>query len=201
MAQTNPDFDKELRRLESADLLRHLRKQENLSPTTAFIDGREATLFAGNDYLGLSRHPRVIAAGLGALKEQGSSAAASRLITGNHPLYSSLEKSLAAFKEKEAALVFPSGYMANLGFLASTAGPDDVVFMDRLNHASLYDGCRLSGARLRRYRHNDMEHLERLLAHETAPGKRLIVTDGVFSMDGDLAPLAELEELARGAAH
>lgn len=185
----------ELRLLEEANLLRRLRRQENLGPVKAVIDGRKATLFAGNDYLGLSAHPVVIQAAVRALKEYGSSAGASRLITGNHPLYGSLEEKIADLKGKQAALVFPSGYMANLGLLTSLAGPGDTLFMDRLNHASLYDGCRLSGATLRRYRHNDCGHLEKHL-YEDRPGRGLIITDGVFSMDGDLAPLEELKALA-----
>ena len=189
---------------------RRLRKQENFSPTRALIDGREAVLFAGNDYLGLSWHPAVIDAAGRALAEYGASAGASRLVTGNHPLYRELESALAALKGKEAALVFPSGYMANLGLLSALAGPGGTmdmgrtIYMDRLNHASLYDGCRLSGVDLKRYRHGDTGHLDAILSRgrkRRVPGgagaaKSLIVTDGVFSMDGDLAPLDELERLA-----
>lgn len=183
---------------------RRLRQQENLSPTRALIDGREAVLFAGNDYLGLSSHPEVTRAAGRALAEFGASAGASRLVTGNHPLYRELESALAALKGKEAALVFPSGYMANLGLLSALAGRSDTLYMDRLNHASLYDGWRLSGAELQRYRHGDTRHLDAILSRdrrrripgEAGKDKSFIVTDGVFSMDGDLAPLAELQRLA-----
>lgn len=181
------------------ELRRRLREQENLSPTRALIDGREAVLFAGNDYLGLASHPAVVAAASGALDEHGASAGASRLVTGNHPLYRELEAALAALKGKEAALVFPSGYMANLGLLAALAGPGDTLFMDRLNHASLYDGWRLSRAELKRYRHGDLNSLEAMLGRQgqqVVDGGRFIVTDGVFSMDGDLAPLPQLKQLA-----
>ncbi|MBE0428440.1 MAG: 8-amino-7-oxononanoate synthase [Thermoleophilia bacterium] len=196
MAVNNPDIETELKTLASGNLLRRLRNQQSRGVTRALIDGCEAVLFAGNDYLGLSAHPRVLAAARRALERYGSSAGASRLVTGNHPLFQSLEENLARFKGKEAALVFPSGYMANLGFLAAMAGPDDLVFSDRLCHASLYDGLRLSGARFRRYRHNDAGHLGRLLSREDPKGRLLIVTDGIFSMDGDLAPLPEIRVLA-----
>lgn len=185
----------ELKRLREESLYRHLRSQEQISPTRAVIDGREALLFAGNDYLGLASHPRVIAAATAALKRYGASAGAARLITGNSELYRRLEERVAAFKGKEAALVFPSGYMANLGFMAA-AGPGDTIYMDRLNHASLYDGWRLSGAELKRYRHADTGHLATLIGPSASEAGSLIVTDGVFSMDGDLAPLPELRRLA-----
>lgn len=194
----NTTFHEELQNLESANLSRRLRRQENLGPTRAVIDGLEAILFAGNDYLGLSSHPGVIKAGCAALKQYGNSATASRLVSGNHPLLRSLEERLARLKGKEAALVFPSGYMANLGFVASVSGADDMIYMDRLAHASLYDGWRLSGAGLKRFRHNNVEHLEELLEQEISKrqdGKVLIITEGVFSMDGDTAPLPELKRL------
>lgn len=191
-----PSLQEELKKLEAAHLARRLRRQERLGPTQALIDGREATLFSGNDYLGLSSHPEVIRAGCSALEEYGGSAGASRLVSGNHPLYCSLEEKLAELKGKEAALVFPSGYMANLGFVASLAGPGDLIFMDRLAHASLYDGWRLSGAGLRRFRHNDAEHLEKLLESDRPDSRALIISEGVFSMDGDVAPLGELKQIA-----
>lgn len=193
---TNIAFHEELQKMKATNLGRRLRKQHNIGPMRSVIDGREATLFAGNDYLGLSSHPEVIKAGCEALEKYGSSASASRLVSGNHPLYLTMEESLAELKGKEAALVFPSGYMANLGFVASLAGPDDLIFMDRLAHASLYDGWRLSGARLRRFRHNDAKHLEELLGKERPTARVLIITEGVFSMDGDIAPLPELKEIA-----
>ena len=134
-------YKEQLGQLESAGLLRRLRRQEGPGPARALIDGHEAILFSGNDYLGLSTHPEVVRAAGEALREYGSSATAARLVSGNHPLYRSLEEDLARLKGKEAALVFPSGYMANLGLLASVAGAEKTIFMDRLGHASLYDGC------------------------------------------------------------
>lgn len=189
----------ELKRLREESLYRRLRSQEQISPTRAVIDGREALLFAGNDYLGLASHPGVIAAATAALKRYGASAGAARLITGNSGLYRRLEERVAAFKGKEAALVFPSGYMANLGLMSTIAGPGDTIYMDRLNHASLYDGWRLSGAELKRYRHADAGHLAGLIGPSASEAGSLIVTDGVFSMDGGLAPLKELKE--QSASH
>ena len=186
----------ELERLEAAGLQRRLLGQEDLGPVRARIDGREAILFSGNDYLGLAAHPEVTAAAGRALASYGSSASASRLVSGNLSLYRPLEEKLAMLKGKEAALVFPSGYLANLGALSALAAPGDVIFMDRLNHASLYDGWRLSGAAIKRYRHNDAGHLETLLETAGAARRGLIVTDGVFSMDGDLAPLPRLKQLS-----
>lgn len=195
MVMTKAALQRELKRLESANLSRRLRLQESTGSTRAVIDGRDCVLFAANDYLGLADHPRMIAASAAALAAYGCSARASRLVSGNHELYRPLEEGIARLKGKEAALVFPSGYMANLGFLAAMAGPGDVIHMDRLGHASLYDGCRLSGAKLKRYRHNDTAHLEERLKQSDQGG--MIITDGVFSMDGDTAPLKELERIAQ----
>lgn len=175
---------------------RRLRQQKNLSQTEAIIDGRRATVFAGNDYLGLASHPEVIQAAAKALADYGNSAGGSRLISGNHHLYAELESSLADFKQKEAALVFATGFMANLGLLSAVAGPKDVIYIDKLSHASIYDGSRLSDGAVRRYPHNNLDKLERLLAGEEVAGRRLIVTEGVFSMDGDCAPLPDLKRLA-----
>lgn len=177
-------------------MMRTLRRQRTLGPTEAIIDGRRATIFAGNDYLGLATHPDVVNAASKALASYGNAAGASRLISGNHQLYAELESTLTDFKDKEAVLVFTSGFTANLGLLSAFAGPKDVIYMDKLNHASLYDGCRLSAASVRRYPHNNFEKLERLLIDEEVAGRRLIVTDGVFSMDGDCAPLPDLKRLA-----
>ena len=185
-----------LEEIKSADLYRRLRKQVDTSPTTATFDGRRATVFASNDYLGLRSHPAVLGAAARALEERGASAGASRLISGNHKLYDEVETKVAALKRKETALVFPTGYMANVGVLSSLVGPSDLLLMDKLNHASLYDGAKLSGAQLKRYRHADTGHLRALLDRETAYKGRFIVTDGVFSVDGDLAPLPELASIA-----
>lgn len=153
--------------------------------------------FAANDYLGLSRHPEVVKAGQEALLAYGTGAGASRLVTGNHLLYAPLEEKIARMKHKEAALVFGSGYLTNLGVIPALVGKGDLILADKLIHACLIDGSQLSGAALKRFRHNDPAHAEALLKeHRTKYKNTLILVDHVYSMDGDIAPLAELSELA-----
>ena len=161
-------------------------------------DGQRLLSFCCNDYLNLSTHPAVIEAALAATRQLGVGAGASRLVTGNHPLYAALEGRLARLKGTEDACVFGSGYLANLGIVPVLAGRDDLVLVDELAHACLWAGARLTRGRVVLFRHNDLAHLEALLAAERAAHPRtLILTDGVFSMDGDLAPLAELGALAQ----
>ncbi len=157
--------------------------------------GRCFRNFATNDYLNLASDPRVIAAATEALAE-GVGAKASALVTGRTEWHERLEQRLADFEGTEAALLFPSGYAANVGTIAALIEPTDVVHCDRWNHASLIDGCRLSGARLRIYRHDDLDGLRRELGKVSSEQRQWIVTDSVFSMDGDLAPLSELCDLA-----
>jgi len=153
--------------------------------------------FSCNDYLGLSHDPRVIAAGRAALERYGAGAGASRLVTGNHPPLLALEARLAAHKGKDAALVFGSGYLANLGIVTALAGAGDLVLVDALGHSCLFAGAQLSGATMLRFRHNDLDHLRGLLANRRARhGRALILTERVFSMDGDRAPLPALLALA-----
>ena len=159
--------------------------------------GQAVISFSCNDYLGLATNPDVVAAAADALRTYGAGAGASRLITGNHPLYEALEARLAAIKESEAALVFGSGYLANIGIVPALAGPGDLVLVDELSHACLMSGARLSGAEEHRLPHNDVGAVEAALkARRGAAQHCLILTDGVFSMDGDLAPLPELAALA-----
>lgn len=159
-------------------------------------EGRELLLLSSNSYLGLHTHPDLIEAACQALHRYGTGAGASRLISGNLELHEQLEEEIARFKGCEAALLFPTGYMANLGAITSLVDPQDLLASDELNHASLIDACRLSGATRKVYLHKDLEGLERILAEGTAHRRRLVVTDGVFSMDGDLAPLVEICALA-----
>jgi 8-amino-7-oxononanoate synthase len=160
-------------------------------------DGRRLLSFSCNDYLNLGQHPKVIAAATEALERYGIGAGASRLVTGNHPLYAILEERLTRLKDAEAACVFGSGYLANLGIIPALAGPDDLIVMDELSHACMHAGAKLSGAEVRIYRHADAEHAEKLLVeHRAGKTHALIATDGVFSMDGDLAPLSELSGIA-----
>lgn len=184
---------------EAAHLRRTLRATGRFPDSAVEVEqgGRRFVSFACNDYLGLRAHKAVIAAGQRALAEYGAGAGASRLVTGNHPLYGPLEAKLAAMKGAEAALVFGSGYLTNLGVIPALMGKGDVIFADKLVHACIIDAAQLSGARLIRFRHNDMAHLEALLKeHREESPNALIVTDHVFSMDGDVAPLAEIAGLA-----
>ena len=160
-------------------------------------NGRRLLSFSCNDYLNMSHHPAVKAAAAEAIETYGAGSGASRLVTGNHPLYAALEEKLARIKGTEAAVVFGSGYLANTGIIPALIGRDDLVLLDELSHACLYAGSRLSRGRVMTFRHNDVAHARELLAaHRGAHGRALLVTDGVFSMDGDLAPLGELHELA-----
>lgn len=159
--------------------------------------GRRMLSFSCNDYLNLTHHPAIKQAAQAAIEEYGAGSGASRLVTGNHPLYAALEARLAAIKQAEAACVFGSGYLANAGIIPVLAGPNDLVLADELSHACLFAGAQLSRGKVLTFRHNDLEHLRALLVeHRAAHPHVLIVTDGVFSMDGDLAPLAELNDLA-----
>jgi 8-amino-7-oxononanoate synthase len=160
------------------------------------VDGRELLLLSSNNYLGLTEHPVVKQAAVDAVAEYGAGSGGSRLTTGTTELMVELEEALAGFKGAERSLVFSTGYMANIACLTSLAGNGDVIFSDELNHASIVDGCRLSRAEVKVYRHRDAEHLRGLLKESAHYRRRLIVTDGVFSMDGDLAPLCEISELA-----
>jgi 8-amino-7-oxononanoate synthase len=160
--------------------------------------GRDLISFCCNDYLGLTHHPLVVEAAIGATRRYGTGAAASRLVTGNHPLYAGLEARLARHRGMAAALVFGSGYLANISIIPALVGEGDLVLVDDLAHACILAGGRLSGARRLSFRHNDLAHLGGLLAAERGAARHcLIVTDRVFSMDGDLAPVSDLAALAR----
>jgi 8-amino-7-oxononanoate synthase len=160
------------------------------------LDGAPVVSFASNDYLGLSAHPAVVAAGVAALQRWGAGAGASRLVTGSRPVHTELERALAAWKDADAAICFPTGFAANLGALSVLGGPEVRVLSDELNHASIIDGCRLSRSQLSIYRHCDVAHLSALL--EMSPATpTIVVTDTIFSMDGDAAPVQEIAALCR----
>lgn len=160
------------------------------------IDGRNLLQFCSNDYLGLASHPALALAAAEAAVQYGSGAAASRLVSGTTSLHRELEAAVADWLKSESAVVFSSGYHANLAMVRALAGKKDVIFSDAFNHASLIDGCKLSGARVRVYSHVDMEELDRLLAEESPARRRVILTESLFSMDGDEAPLGEIVALA-----
>ncbi len=189
-------IDDELKGLERQGLLRRRRAVTPLPHARCLAGGRELINFASNDYLNLAHDPRVVAAAREAFEQVGVGATASALISGRSPWHVALEERLAAFEREPAAVLFPSGFAANVGTICALAGRDDTIFSDRLNHASLIDGCRLCGARLRIYRHGDLTGLADELRDGPATGRRFVVTDSVFSMDGELAPLPELCDLS-----
>lgn len=186
----------ELERLEHDGLRRSLRVIESAQAGRVIYDGRGVIMLSSNNYLGLAAHPCVKQAAVKATARYGVGSGASRLVAGNLEPIRQLEANLARLKGTEAALVFGSGYLANLGTITALMGSGDTIFSDELNHASLIDGCRLAKADLRIYRHCDVEHLKVLLEDSAGAGRRLIVTDSIFSMDGDFAPLREIVELA-----
>lgn len=191
-------LQRELDELKIEGLYRWLRQADGPQGSPQIcIDGRQAIHLAGSDYLGLACHPRLKQATCQATLRYGCGATSARLISGNHDLYPRVEERLARFKHAEAALLFSTGYQANLGVISALMDARDVVFSDALNHASIVDGCRLSRAKVRIFPHNDLAALENLLRKETFARRRLIVVDGLYSMDGDVAPLGEIVELAK----
>lgn len=175
-------------------LIRRRLVREGPQGPRIVVDGREYLAFCSNDYLGLANHPRIVEAAIDAALRHGVGEGASHLLSGHSVVHERLEKKLAEFVEKPRALLFSSGYQANIGAITALAGPEDAIFSDALNHASLIDGVRLSRAEVVRYPHADLKFLERALADSRAR-TRLVVTDGVFSMDGDIAPLPAMLDL------
>ncbi|HED00144.1 MAG TPA: 8-amino-7-oxononanoate synthase [Proteobacteria bacterium] len=190
------NLKQELTDLKNTALYRELVSITPVGPTRGYLKGREVTLFCTNNYLGLTHHPQVIEASIKATGRFGTGAGASRLISGHSHLYEELEDALARHKGTEKALVFSSGYAANMGVISALMGRDDLIFCDRLAHASLIDACILSRARPCRFRHNDVNSLKDLLHTQETKGQRLIITEGVFSMDGDIAPLGQLADIS-----
>ncbi len=186
-----------LAEVKESGLYRSLRAVAGAQDATVSLEGQEVLLFSSNNYLGLANHPALKQAAHEAIEKYGCGSGASRLISGSMTVHHALEQRLATLKKTEAALVFPTGYHANIGVLSALMGPGDTILSDSLNHASIIDGCRLSRADIRVYRHADTTHLHELLQACPATGQRLIVTDSVFSMDGDLAPLVEIVSLAQ----
>ena len=185
----------ELKQVHDNKLFRYLTELQSGQYPEVTIGGKKYLLLASNSYLGLSVDPRVIQAAGEALEKYGTGSGGSRLVSGSSDLHRRLEEKIASFKNTESAILFSSGYLANIGTISSMVGPDDFVYSDELNHASIIDGCRLSKARLRVYRHLDLDELDSLLSKDHQSRKKLVVTDTVFSMDGDLVELKELTEL------
>jgi glycine C-acetyltransferase len=189
----------ELDGLRQSGLFTHIRTLDSPQGAWLVVDGKQVLNFCSNNYLGLANHPRLLQAAKEAIDNYGIGPAAVRTIAGTMKLHLELERRLAAFKGVEAAITFQSGFCANLGVIPALVGKEDVIFSDELNHASIIDGCRLSGARTVRYGHADPESLRAAIEEARPTGFRraLIVTDGVFSMDGDVAPLDRIHEVAR----
>ncbi len=191
------EIEQRLQELERLGLSRRLRMVSGPQGPRVVLDGKPVLLLCSNNYLGLADHPRVRAAAAEAAMRWGVGAGASRLVSGTMTIHRRLEQRLAAFERSEECLLFGSGYLANAGAIGALAGRGDTVFSDELNHASIVDGCRLSRAQVVVYRHRDTDHLDWLMRRHGGSGRWLIVTDSVFSMDGHVAPLAEIIELAR----
>lgn len=189
------DFASELEQRKHTGLYRTRRQISGPQQPILTSDGKRLLSFCSNDYLGLASHPANLEALRCALPDIGLGGASSHLICGHHEAHHRLEERLSAFTKRSSALFFSTGYMANLGVISALAGRGDTVFSDRLNHASIIDGCILSRAKVRRYAHGDVAQLAVMLS-ETI-GHKLVVTDGVFSMDGDVAPLRELAKVCR----
>ena len=195
MPNLNDQLGPELAALRAEGLYRQLRTLASAQGPRITLDGREFLNFSSNDYLGLANDPVLKHAAAEAIERWGVGAGASRLVSGNLAPYDELEQKLAAFKGKEAAIVFSSGYAANVGTITALVGEGDVVILDKLDHASIIDGARQSGATVRVYPHGNLRKLEELLQQSKDASRRLVITETVFSMDGDLAPLAEIVAL------
>ena len=190
-------IQQELEQIRNRGLYRSTRMIDGQQGPHVEMNGRDMLMLCSNNYLGLADSPALIQASIEATERFGTSSGASRLVSGTMALHELLEAEVAAFKRSEAALIFNSGYAANTGIIAALVGRGDVIFSDRLNHASIIDGALLSSARLVRYPHNDANALEALLKRHRGDGRALIVTDAVFSMDGDIAPLGDLVGLKK----
>ncbi len=194
-------FDKCLRFHKAKDLISHglypyFRTIESAQDPEIIMNGRKMIMVGSNNYLGLTSHPKVKEAAISAIRKYGTGCAGSRFLNGTLDIHVQLEEKLARFMRKEAALIFSTGFQVNLGVISALVGKDDIVVIDKMDHASIIDGCRLSFGDIKKYRHNDMTDLERLL-NEYEDKDKLVVIDGVFSMEGDIAPLPEIITLAK----
>lgn len=190
-------YKDELKRLKESGLLRRLVTVQSPHGSRIIINNKEFINFSSNDYLGLSRDPRVIDVAINTLRRYGIGSGSSRLLSGTYPPHTRLEKVIARFKKADRSIVFNSGYSANTGIIPAISDNKTVIFSDELNHASIIDGIRLSKADVKVYRHKDVGHLESLIKKSIKGKKGLIITDAVFSMDGDLAPINEILQLSK----
>jgi glycine C-acetyltransferase len=191
-------IEQELKTLKDSGLYNHIRTISSPQGAWLVVDGKRVLNFCSNNYLGLANNPQMVAAAQEALKKYGAGPAAVRSIAGTMDLHLELERRLAAFKGVEAAITFQSGFCANVATVPALVGKEDAIYSDELNHASIIDGCRLSGATILRYAHCVPNDLERVIKENKDKYRRgLIITDGVFSMDGDVAPLDKIYEIAK----
>jgi 8-amino-7-oxononanoate synthase len=188
-------FRDEIKDLKKKGLYRELRTIEGEQGSSVVIDGKRVLMFSSNNYLGLANHPGLKKASIDAARCYGTGSGASRLISGNMEIHRTLEKELALFKGTDSALLFSSGYHANLGVISALAGEGDLILSDELNHASIIDGCRLSRAEVKVYKHANLNSLKGMLKASSRFRRRLIITDSVFSMEGDIAPLPDIVDL------
>ena len=185
------------RQLMDSGIYPYFKALESEQAPEVMLEGRKFIMFGSNNYLGLANDPRMKQASIEAVKKYGTGVAGSRFLNGNTALHIELEKKLAAFKGREAALIYATGYQMNLGVVSALVGKGDFAIIDKLDHASILDGCRLSHGEIRRYKHNNTADLERVLK-EIGPGHgKLVIVDGVFSMEGDIAPIPEISRLCR----
>jgi 8-amino-7-oxononanoate synthase len=194
-------FDKCLRFHKAKDLISHglypyFRTIESAQDPEIMMNGRKMIMVGSNNYLGLTSHPKVKEAAIAAIRKYGTGCAGSRFLNGTLDIHVQLEEKLSRFMRKEAALIFSTGFQVNLGVISALVGKDDIVIIDKMDHASIIDGCRLSFGDIKKYRHNDMADLERLLK-EYEEKDKLVIIDGVFSMEGDIAPLPEIIGLVK----
>jgi len=182
--------------LQKIGMYPYFRIIESAQGPEVIMNGRKMIMIGSNNYLGLTNHPKVKEAAINAIKKYGTGCAGSRFLNGTLDIHVELEDKLARFMRKEAALVFSTGFQVNLGVIASLVGKDDVVIIDKMDHASIVDGCRLSFGEVKRYKHNDIEDLERVLS-ECEDRTKLVVVDGVFSMEGDIVKLREVYEMCK----
>lgn len=193
----NEFVNQENERIKSQLLWRNLSIMENARAHEVIIDGKKYINFSSNDYLGFSHDPKIVQAGIEALNKYGSGGRSSRLISGTLDLHAELEKRLAEFKSTEASILFPTGFMANLGVISALLGAGDAIIIDRLDHASLLDATKLAKCRVFVYEHCSVKSLQKVLERTKSYKKRLVATDSLFSMDGDFAPLADMVELCK----
>ena len=189
-------FRDEINNLKKKGLYRELRTVEGEQDSSVLINGKRVLMFSSNNYLGLANHPGIKKASMDAALYYGTGSGGSRLISGSMEVHRTLEKELALFKGTDGALLFSSGYHANVGAISALAGEGDLILSDEFNHASIVDGCRLSRGEVRVYKHGDMNSLKEILRRSSKFKRRLIVTDSVFSVDGDIAPLPDIVDLA-----